>query len=57
MFHVGFLPGLVFNPDDEGNMFPQNTGRLLLDYMAIYPRRKNFFITTIVKTSNPTYQN
>lgn len=30
--------GLLFDPKDEGSMFPQNTGKLLLAYMASYLR-------------------
>jgi hypothetical protein len=35
-------------------MFPQNTGRLSRDYTALYPRITELFITTDVRTSNPT---
>jgi hypothetical protein len=34
-------------------MFLQNTGRLSLDYMELYPRRYNFIIS-ILRASNPT---
>jgi hypothetical protein len=38
-FHVGFLLGLFFNPEDGGNMFLQNVGLLSTNYTALYPRR------------------
>jgi hypothetical protein len=35
--HVGFLLGLLFFPEDGGDMFLLNVGRLLTDYTALYP--------------------
>jgi hypothetical protein len=37
---VGFLLGLLFDPDDDGEIFLRNVGRLTTDYMALYPRRQ-----------------
>jgi hypothetical protein len=41
MLHVGFLLGLLFDPENGGVMFLQNVGLLSLDYTALYPRRHN----------------
>jgi hypothetical protein len=38
--HAGFLLGLLFNSEDEGNMFLQNGGWLSMDYTALQPRRQ-----------------
>jgi hypothetical protein len=32
--HAGFLLGLFFDPDDDGEIFMQNAGRLSMDYTA-----------------------
>jgi hypothetical protein len=37
LLHVG----LVFNPEDGGDTFLQNSGWLSTDYMALYPRTQN----------------
>jgi hypothetical protein len=37
---AGFLLGLLFNPENGGNMFLQDTSGLLLDHMAVHPRRQ-----------------
>jgi hypothetical protein len=39
LFHAGFLLGLFFGPEDEGDMFLRNVGQILTDYTALYPRR------------------
>jgi hypothetical protein len=39
--HAGLLFGFFFDPENGGNMFLQNVGRLLMDYMALYPRKYN----------------
>jgi hypothetical protein len=41
MDHAGFVLGLFFDPEDEGDMFLRNVGWLLTAYMALYPRRQN----------------
>jgi hypothetical protein len=33
--HAGFLLGLLFNPEDGGNMFLQNAGSLSVDYTVL----------------------
>ena len=38
---AGFLLGLVFNPEDGGDMCLQNVCWLLTDYTALYPRWQN----------------
>jgi hypothetical protein len=40
LLHAGFGLGLLFNPEDEGDMFLQK-GRQLPKYKALYSRRKN----------------
>jgi hypothetical protein len=37
-FHIGLLFGLLFDPEDGGNMFPRNVGWLLTDYTELHPR-------------------
>jgi hypothetical protein len=34
LVHAGFLLGLLFSPEDRGDMFLQNAGRLSTDYTA-----------------------
>jgi hypothetical protein len=41
LLHDGFLLGLFYDPEDRGDMFPQNIGWFSMDYMALYPRRYN----------------
>jgi hypothetical protein len=48
------LFGLPFNPEDEGDMFLRYVGRFSANYMAIYPQEIELFITTAVRTSNPS---
>jgi hypothetical protein len=38
LLHAGFLLGILFNPEDGGDMFFRNVGWLSTDYIAIYPR-------------------
>jgi hypothetical protein len=37
--HTGFLLGILFDPDDGGDIFLQNVGRLSTDYMTLYPTK------------------
>jgi hypothetical protein len=39
--HAGFLLGLFFHPEDEGDMFIRNVGWLSTDYTALCQRRYN----------------
>jgi hypothetical protein len=39
-FHVGFLLGLFFDPEDGGDMFLRNIGCLSTDCTTLYPRRQ-----------------
>jgi hypothetical protein len=38
-FHVGFLLGFFFDPEDGGDMFFRNVRSLSTVYTALYPRR------------------
>jgi hypothetical protein len=38
LLHAGFLLGLLFDPEDEGDMFVRNIGCLSPRYTAVYPR-------------------
>jgi hypothetical protein len=40
LLHVDFLLGLLFNPEDVGDMFLRNVGCLSPDYTALYPKRQ-----------------
>jgi hypothetical protein len=40
LLHAGFLLGLFFSPQDEGNMFHWNSSWLSADNMTLYSRRK-----------------
>jgi hypothetical protein len=52
------LFGLFFDPEDEGDRFLRNVGWLSPDYKALFPRRyRQLFITTAIRTSNPTTTN
>jgi hypothetical protein len=35
-------------PEDGGDMFHRNVGRLSTDYMALHPRRWNSFLTILL---------
>jgi hypothetical protein len=52
--YAGFLLGLFFDPEDVSNMFLQNIGLLSADYMLLHYRSQEHFITTAVRTNNPT---
>jgi hypothetical protein len=39
LLHAGFLLGLLFDPEDEGEMFLRKLGLFSTDYTALYPRR------------------
>jgi hypothetical protein len=47
------VTSMFFDPEDEGDMFLRNVGGLSKDYTVLYPRRQ-LFITTAVRTPNPT---
>jgi hypothetical protein len=50
----GFLIGIFFDPEDGGDMFLYNDGWLSTDYMRDISQKTELFITTGVRTSNPT---
>jgi hypothetical protein len=39
MLHAGFLLGLIFDPEDGGDIFLQNIHSLSTVYTALYSRR------------------
>jgi hypothetical protein len=39
LLHAGFLLGLFFDPEYEGDIFLLNVGSLSTDCMALYPKR------------------
>jgi hypothetical protein len=44
LFHAGFLLGLFFDPEDEGDVFLRNVGRLSTDYRTYNPALELFNI-------------
>jgi hypothetical protein len=40
-FHVGFLLGFFFDPEDGGYVLLRNVGRFLVHSMTLCPRRYN----------------
>jgi hypothetical protein len=48
LLHAAFLYGLVFHPEDGGDVFLRNVGGHLPDYTALYPRRYNSSCFTYV---------
>jgi hypothetical protein len=47
--------GLFFEPEVGGSVLLRNVGLLPADHTALHPRRE-VFITTAVRTSNPTFK-
>jgi hypothetical protein len=43
-FHVRFLLGLFFEPEDGGDIFLRDVGSYSAEYTALYPRRSELFI-------------
>jgi hypothetical protein len=39
---AGLFFGLLFNPEDGGDIFLRNFGSFSTDYIALYPRRSNY---------------
>jgi hypothetical protein len=39
MLQAGFILGLVFDPEDGGDIFLRNACSLSTDYTALYPRK------------------
>jgi hypothetical protein len=37
LLHAGFMLGVLFDPEDGGDIFLRNVGRLSTDYTALYP--------------------
>jgi hypothetical protein len=44
LLHVEFLLGLLFNPEDGGDMFLLNVYQLSPGYMTLCPRGRNSLI-------------
>jgi hypothetical protein len=40
-FHIGFLLGLFFDPEDGGDMFLRNVGLLQMEYTMSYSTKYN----------------
>jgi hypothetical protein len=53
-FDDGVLLGLFFNPEDGGDMIPQNVYLTFNGLHGIVSQKTGLFITTAVRTSNPT---
>jgi hypothetical protein len=53
-FPSGFFLNLFFKSGDGADMFLQNSSSLSVDYSVLYPQEVQFFITTTVRTLNPT---
>jgi hypothetical protein len=41
LLHAGFFFGLLFYPEDVGDIFLRNVSCLSTDYTVLYPRRQN----------------
>jgi hypothetical protein len=53
-FHVRFLLGLIFGPEDGGDMLLTNVGRLSTDYThGVISQKIELFMSTAVRTSSP----
>jgi hypothetical protein len=52
-FHVGFLLGLFFDPEDGGDMFLRDVGWISAGTRRYIPEDRTL-IATAVRTSNPT---
>jgi hypothetical protein len=53
-FHAGILL-VLFDPEHGGNTFLWNISWLSMDYIALTSQKTVLFMTTTVRTSNPTY--
>jgi hypothetical protein len=49
---VSYFLGLLFRPEDGGNMFLENVSKLLPDYTASQKRNMVLFIFPVEMTSN-----
>jgi hypothetical protein len=41
LFHIDFLLGLLFAPENGNDILSQNVAQLSADYKKLYPRRQN----------------
>jgi hypothetical protein len=48
LLYADFLLGLLFDPEDKGDMFFQNVGRLSPNYKALHPIRNKYSALTCV---------
>jgi hypothetical protein len=48
LLHACFLLGLFFDPEDGGDMFLRNVGRLAMDYTTLCPGDRNIFIVVLI---------
>jgi hypothetical protein len=54
LLHAGFLLGLYFDPEDEGDMFPAKCLLTFNGLHGVISQKIELFITTAVGPSNPT---
>jgi hypothetical protein len=52
LFHTGFLPGLLFNPTDRGDMFLRNVSWLFNGLHGVTSQKTELFITTAARNSD-----
>jgi hypothetical protein len=55
-FHAGFLLGLFVDPEDGVDMFPPKRRLTLNRLHGVISQKTVLFITTAVRTSDPTVQ-
>jgi hypothetical protein len=48
MLDASLLLGLLFNPENVGDISLRNVGLISTDYVALYSRRKKLFFTLLL---------
>jgi hypothetical protein len=54
LLHAGFLLGLLFGPDDGGEMLLRNVSGLFSGLHGVISQKIKLFIIAAVRTSDPT---